>query len=363
VSRRKILLALEHKRNTSLLQEWLATKYDAVVADRPEALEEPFDLCITDGRSLARLWERMQARKDRENPVFLPFVLLSTRQDVGMSTRRVWESIDELLVAPVEKAELAARVEMLLRSRDLSRQNFLLRRQLEAELASAAGVQAALLPEHPPALPGFELAARCLPARDVGGDFYDWEEAEDGTFVFTLADVAGKGMSAALLMATLRATLRAVSHQNPPARALKLAERALSVDFERSGRFATLFHGHLDVAQASMRFVDAGHGHVFVRRANGTVEGLEPRGLPLGAFPGERYREGSMEFRPGDALVVYSDGLVEGRHDDMPSPHTLAERIAPAGDATGMVERLLEFAAPDGRPDDLTVVVLRRCAN
>src|SRR5439155_11945641 len=160
-----------------------------------------------------------------------------------------------------------------------------------AELERAAQVQAALLPADYPTLPGFELSARCLPAREVSGDFYDWEEISPGQLSLTLGDVCGKGMSAALLMATIRATLRGVSPQNNPAEALSLAQRALLLDFERNSRFVTLFHARLDAANRSLCYADAGHGHAFIRRTSGAVEELPALGMPLGAFADEDFEE------------------------------------------------------------------------
>src|SRR5262249_35911091 len=133
-------------------------------------------------------------------------------------------------------------------------------------------------------------------------------------------------------------------------------------DFERSGTFVTLFHAHLDVDARCLSYVDAGHGHVIVRRADGTCEGLLGGGLPLGIFPDQVYREGSTTLEPGDALVVYSDGLVDARANSMLERDEIAEQLGGASSASEMVGRLMDLAALSGRPppDDLTVVVLRR---
>jgi len=277
------------------------------------------------------------------------------------------QGADDYLRKPFEPMEFQTVLGRTVTKLELSRQNAWLRRQLdqkrrqlEAELARAAQVQSALLPRTSPALSGFELAGVCRPAREVGGDFYDWHEPASGFLTVTVGDVMGKGMPAALLMATVRSTLRALSQQNPPAAALNLAGRALEVDLERSGSFMTLFHGLLDVGNRSMSYVDAGHGHVFVRRTNGAVESLPSRGLPLGVTFGERYVEGTVTFEPGDALVVYSDGLIDARPDLVLDPRILANRLEAAAGAQEIVDRLVELATCSGPlPDDLTVVVLR----
>lgn len=113
------LLLLDHKENRRLLAEWLGQGYH-VLPDGEQALDEPFDLGILDGPALDRLWKRVQARKEAEQPVFLPFLLVTARQDVRYVTRHLWRTVDELILTPLEKVELQARVEILLRARQLS---------------------------------------------------------------------------------------------------------------------------------------------------------------------------------------------------------------------------------------------------
>lgn len=115
----RILLLLENKKNRDLLAAWLSMHYK-VVADAEHALEQPFDVCIVDGPTLDRVWQQVQARKEREQPVFLPFVLITQLRTVDMVTRYLWQTVDELICLPIEKVELQARVEVLLRARRLS---------------------------------------------------------------------------------------------------------------------------------------------------------------------------------------------------------------------------------------------------
>jgi signal transduction histidine kinase len=116
----RILLLLDHRENGQLLAEELARDHELVPSDSDAALEEEFDLCIVDGRALDRLWERVQRRKAREQPSFLPVLLVTSRPGVKMITRHVWQSVDELIITPIEKPELRARVAILLRARTLS---------------------------------------------------------------------------------------------------------------------------------------------------------------------------------------------------------------------------------------------------
>jgi PAS domain S-box-containing protein len=116
----RILLLLDHTENRRLLAEWLQTNYQVMVTESEGALDEPFDLGILDGPALDRLWEQVQVRKDAEQPVFLPFLLVTARKDVRYVTRHLWRTVDELILTPLEKVELQARVEILLRARRLS---------------------------------------------------------------------------------------------------------------------------------------------------------------------------------------------------------------------------------------------------
>ncbi len=116
----RILLFLEHKENRRLLAECLGRRYQILLSDSEQPLEEPFDLCVLDGPALDRRWKWVQAKKKAEQPVFLPFLLVTSRQDVKLVTHHLWQSVDEVVPKPIEKLELQARVEMLLRSRHLS---------------------------------------------------------------------------------------------------------------------------------------------------------------------------------------------------------------------------------------------------
>jgi PAS domain S-box-containing protein len=231
---------------------------------------------------------------------------------------------------------------------------------LEGELARGAQLQADLLPRGTPVFAGFDFAARCVPARAVGGDFFDWHQATPGVLTLTLGDVMGKGLPAALLMATVRAALEAVDRRSPPARALEALAAATARDLEKAGAFVTLFHARADATTRRVEYADAGHGLVFVRRAGGAVEGLPARGLPLGVLPGQRYPAGELTMAPGDALVIYSDGLLDARPDLQETPSSLAARLDGATSALAIVERLVALTeSAEPLLDDLTVVALR----
>jgi PAS domain S-box-containing protein len=245
------------------------------------------------------------------------------------------------------------------RAEEALRESEMRRYLMQVELVYAAEVQAKLLPRNYPHIPGFDIAARCLPAKQVGGDFFDWQEVCTGVWAFTLGDVMGKGMAAAMLMATVRAAMRSVGH-NRPSEALRLTESAVLPDLENAESFVTLFLGQLYAAERSLNFVDCGHGYVFLRRSDGAVEELVPRGLPLGVPALKVYQEGTILFAEGDTLVIYSDGLVDARPELALDIKTLARHLDGAASAREMVDRLMELTEQEGPlPDDVTVLVVR----
>jgi serine phosphatase RsbU (regulator of sigma subunit) len=276
---------------------------------------------------------------------------------------------DDYLRKPFDRGEFQAALDRTLSRLTMSRQIKQLRKELEKkqlqlaeELARAAAVQSELLPVENPPLPGFEIGARCLPAREVGGDFYDWQQLPGGVLSLTVGDVMGKGMSAALLMATVRAVIRAMVSQHGPADAVQHTATSLDGDLARSGSFVTLFHAQLNTLTSELRFVDAVHGQALLRRADGTLVPLQPFGLPLGVLSTEHYSEGVATLGAGDVLVIYSDGLSEARPELFRDQETLAAQISSSETAGETAQRLVDLATAQGGqlPDDLTVVVVRR---
>ncbi len=358
----RILLLLDQKENRRLLAESLASRYEVIPDDSDEALHKPFDLCIIDGHALDRLLPCVRARKATEHPVFLPVLLVtSSRNGVGMVQRHLWKSVDESIASPIKKAELLARLEILLRARRLSSENAVLLRQLEAEVELAAHVEMDLLPASLPVLSGFEVAARTVPAREVGGDFYEWQETGHGELDFTVGDAMGRGMPAALLMATVRAALRTAERMRPPAAALEMVRAGLEKDLVRTEGFVTLFHGRLNAAARRLQYVDAGHAHLFVLHEDGSFANLLPRGPALGIPSPKPYEEGAFVFSPGDALIIYTDGILDAEPELELDHTTLAGRLTSGQNAAGMVAQLLETATNENSlpEDDVTAVVLR----
>lgn len=265
---------------------------------------------------------------------------------------------DDYLRKPFEPAEFQAVFSRTARRLILARQNALLQARLAQEMQRAAQVQLDLLPQTSLQIPGFTLAAHFEPARAVSGDFYDWYLDGQGYPTLTLGDVMGKGMPAALLMATVRATMRAAGRDRSPGDALATAAASLGPDLERSESFVTLFHARLQPDTCTLTYSNAGHGLGFVLRRNGSMEPIVANALPLGILAEETYAESMVHFAPGDALYIYSDGLL-----DAPGQLEEAALIHIARTATDVhsaVENLVEQARAQMTelPDDLTVMAL-----
>jgi serine phosphatase RsbU (regulator of sigma subunit)/CHASE3 domain sensor protein len=226
------------------------------------------------------------------------------------------------------------------------------------QMEQAARIQRQLLPQTAPQLDGYDLAGTCLPAQDVAGDFYDWTAGAGGYLDLTLADVMGKGIGPALVMATLHALLRAAPPRLSPSERVAFVARLLPLALLQDGLFVTLFHGRVDLRSGTLRYVDAGHGYCAVRRAGGEVEALGDHSLPLGVVPDQAFAEGTVRLAPGDMLVVHSDGLVETGSGTIRTGE-LAPELAGAAGSSEAVERLVR-RLPRQPDDDVTVIVLHR---
>jgi PAS domain S-box-containing protein len=226
------------------------------------------------------------------------------------------------------------------------------------EADRAAQIQRQLLPDEPPEMEDYQLAAACRPALDVAGDFYDWILTEDGCLDLTVADVMGKGVPAALIMAVVRTALRSTPSVLGPAARVRAAAESISASTTADGLFVTLFHAVLVPATGVFRYVDAGHGYCAIRRRDGRLESLCCRSLPIGVMDDRPFREATAHLGAGDALIVYSDGLVE-RAEHSLFLSDFAPDLDAAVDARELVARLLA-RMPARPPDDVTVLVLRR---
>ena len=183
--------------------------------------------------------------------------------------------------------------------------------RIEEELALARDIQARLLISDFPQLESFEIAARNIPSREVGGDYYDAIPLGDERFAITIADVVGKGVPAALLMANLQASLRALCQAEVPLAEVVDRVNKLLYESTTSDIYITFFLGFFDGAKGTLSYVNAGHNPPFYLTAEGDAIWLSDGGMILGFTPDSSYEQGSLQMRQGDRLVLYTDGVTE----------------------------------------------------
>ena len=183
--------------------------------------------------------------------------------------------------------------------------------RLERELQVASEIQQRFQPASAPIVAGYELQGISFPCYEIGGDYYDFIERDDGRLIVALGDVSGKGPAAALLMSSLHAAVHAqADNHNSLAKTIGAVNRYL-VDSIPANRFVTLFYAELDPKNGSLAFLNAGHNPPLIVHAGGTMEQLASGGLPLGIMANADFREGKTQLHPGDVLVIYSDGVSE----------------------------------------------------
>ena len=230
---------------------------------------------------------------------------------------------------------------------------------LAEELRHGTEVQRELLPRSAPDVKGYEVAGAYLPARELGGDFYDWYFVGDRLQV-TLGDVMGKGIPAAIIAAGVRALLRGATRFNEVGEAVNRAAFALREDLEQTSTFVTLFTSRLDPVTGELSFVDAGHGLAMIVTAEGGVRRLATDDLPLGAMPGAAWREHCAELAPGETFVLVSDGLLDLYDTPSEVLQAVCRMSLAATNAQELIDAIL-LAARRGKPaDDVTAVVIRR---
>jgi serine phosphatase RsbU (regulator of sigma subunit) len=263
----------------------------------------------------------------------------------------------------------AIRMRREIQARELRlKQEARVRERIEQELHVARRIQQASLPEAVPAPAGWEISPRYHPAREVGGDFYDFLELEDSHLGLVVGDATGKGVPAALVMATTCGMLRAVaqgSHYSPG----EVLERVNEALFARipANMFVTCFYGVLDPKSGSFAYANAGHDLPYVHRG-GDAEELRARGMPLGLMPGMGYEEKEMILGAGDSALFYSDGLVEAHNPkgEMFGFPRLRSLLAEHNDTErSLVDFLMEVLysfTGEGweQEDDITLLTLRR---
>jgi sigma-B regulation protein RsbU (phosphoserine phosphatase) len=241
-------------------------------------------------------------------------------------------------------------------------------RLMKHELALAHEVQARMLPDRPTGLERLDCVGFCRPARSIGGDYYDLVPLKDGQFALTLGDVSGKGIPAAVMMASIQTLLRNLLQRDAHDLAAVLAALNRTL-YETSTpeRYSTLLCGVISADRRTFSYVNAGHIAPLLLHADGRLERLPGGGCPVALLPAMSYEQSNAGLEPGDTLVVISDGIVEARNqagefwDESEVERVLLENpAAPLDQLPALLcDAVDQFAAGAEQYDDMTVVAVR----
>ncbi|MBD0372657.1 MAG: SpoIIE family protein phosphatase [Pyrinomonadaceae bacterium] len=241
------------------------------------------------------------------------------------------------------------------------------KKRLEGQLEVARQVQLELLPPADPNIEGFDISAYNFPTEEVSGDYYDWVRIYDDQIGMVIADVSGKGVPAALLMAFLRASLRAAIHIGyAPHISMAKVNYLLWESIERN-QFVTAFYGVLDASNKTLAYTNAGHNPPLVLDKDGSTRFIERGGLPLGMFRDTRYYEYYVAIEPGQVIVLYTDGVTEAANSD--GEEYGRDRLARAAlEAQGLSARemishlhrdVIDWTGGRGADDDITFFIIK----
>jgi len=343
-----------------------------VHGEQPSLLLLDFDMPGLDG---AEVLKRMRA--DRDPAVAqIPAIMLTGHGGEESEVLCLEAGADDFVTKPINTAVLRARIETQLRLRSMRRQlqqqNEELeewRNNLERDLAAARLTQQSLIPQKPPALPGWEVAAYYRPVIQVGGDIYGWLRMRDGRILFWIADATGHGASAALLTALAKLLFYhgCVEHDAPAAIMQTVNNDFRSIFGARS--FMTAMCVALDPASGRANVVGAGHPPLLIARHNGGADSIASSAPPLGLVERARFIETIVNLRRREAFVLYTDGLFGAANGEKPrlTPEHLAKMIDPsAPSAEALLMSMMNQAMPadseHSLPDDVAALAVRRMA-
>jgi sigma-B regulation protein RsbU (phosphoserine phosphatase) len=340
--------------------------WQAVTADSPASLLHTvrggeFDLILTDlnytrdttsGQEGMDLLASLEAQGNT-----VPVVVMTAWGNVDLAVEAMRRGACDFVQKPWDNNRLLATI----------RKQAEPMRKRKSELEIAANVQQKLFPRKTRRLATLDYAGHCIPAREVGGDYYDFLEISDHAIGFVLGDVSGKGVPAALLMANLQACFRSQLPESlvRPAAVLSTVNKHF-FDSTAAERFATLVFAVYDDRTRRVRYVNCAHCPPLVLRASGEIEQLESTATMLGAFAKWQCEEAECLLHPGDTLLLYSDGVTEAgaesgeEYGDDRLNHALRANHALPAEALvqAIVGDVNEFSS-GSRSDDVTVVALR----
>ncbi|MEF3273690.1 MAG: SpoIIE family protein phosphatase [Chloroflexus sp.] len=287
---------------------------------------------------------------------------------LGIMNRAEGFGTPELKLGRAIADQASAQIERILLYQEMVEQA-----RLRSEMDLARRVQTDLLPRTLPEVSGLDIFAYSRPALQVGGDFFDFINLPNHPFIFTIGDVSGKGVSAALLMSMTRTALHSKAQFMPsptPALVMRQSNEDLYNDFTRIGVFATVFVGQYDAEQRAITYANAGHAPVIYRPYNGRAELLLADNTAIGILPTNHFQNRSLKMAAGDVLVIATDGFSDARneHDEMFGIERLLIAIDELADrsareiADALFNVVDRFSAGHPQDDDQTLIVLKGVA-
>lgn len=311
----------------------------------------------------------------------IPVIMISASTEIETVVKCIELGAEDYLPKPFDPVLLRARVGSSLEKKRLRDAERARAARMQQDLEVGARIQRDFLPESLPHVPGYELAARFEPAREVGGDFYDAFRLADGSVALVLGDVCDKGVGAALFMALFRSLIRAVSGsqlgvdtanalEHGVLNAVTVTNDYIANTHGRTSMFATLFVGTLDPGSGTIAYVNGGHEPPRVIGASGGVRLLlPPTGPAVGMLPEIPFRTGRVTLEPGETLVVLTDGVTEARAPGgalLGDEDTDALLAAPVDSADALLQRVVDavhrHAAGEPAADDVTLLAVRRAS-
>jgi sigma-B regulation protein RsbU (phosphoserine phosphatase) len=243
--------------------------------------------------------------------------------------------------------------------------------RLQEEMRLAYEIQVDLLPKLQPVLPGYQIAGKSIPAKDVGGDYFDFISSGDNHLAFCLGDISGKGIPAALLMANLQATLRGQTLIGKSCKDCVSFANEILYHNTAPNKFATLFYGIIDSSKNELSYCNAGHNNPFYFSHDNKLTPLDIGGLIVGIMPSVPYEEETIPFNPGDLLVIFSDGVTEAMNnaEEELGEQRLADLITKNRNETPknlidiIIKSVRDFSGGQEQSDDITLVIVKRDVN
>jgi sigma-B regulation protein RsbU (phosphoserine phosphatase) len=241
---------------------------------------------------------------------------------------------------------------------------------MREEMRMATDIQINLMPKEQPVYDGYDIAGKNIPAKEVGGDYYDFIplKGDQHRLAFCLGDVTGKGLPAALLMSNIQATIRSQALITGSPKDNMGNANTLMFQSTSSEKFITMFYGILDTQHHTLTYCNAGHDNPFLFSANPEPNRLDKGGVVLGFVPQYPYEEETIALAPGDRLVIYSDGVTEAKNEadeefgeERLQQVILENKNLSANELTNkIISTVMKFAGSVPQGDDITVVVVGR---